>query len=338
MTLPSEQYREYLQQLDPELRPAIEKFVTFYDGGYDLSSAEAIGRVRHQRSQRRRETNAAVATPSVRTEDRYIPGFEGDPPVRIRIYRPNNLEAGAPALLWIHGGAYVMGDLDGEDAVCARMSHNTGAVVVSVDYRLAPEHPYPAPLHDCHAAYRWILREADSLGLTLESLVVGGTSAGGGLAATLCLFLRDRHEPLPKLQLLAAPAVDDSSPARLADARIEAPPLNRNVLFNAWRSYLGSCAEGTRPPAHAAAARANNLSGLPPAYISIGSLDPLLDEDLAYARRLIVSGVSAEVHVFPRACHGFESFQPTAAISKQCLDEREAVLRGVFRKQSAVPL
>ncbi|MGD9812286.1 MAG: alpha/beta hydrolase [Sphingobium sp.] len=323
-------HEAYLQQLDPELRPAVEGFIAFYEGGYDLSTPDKVIEMRAKRSARRQQTNASFAGPSVAIEDRFIPGYEGAPDVAARIYRPHNFSGPAPAMLWLHGGGYVMGDLDGEDLVCARMAHSTGAVVVSVDYRLAPEHPYPAPLHDCYAAYTWLLAESEALGVNRDWVILGGTSAGGGIAAGLCLFLRDRGELMPRLQVLAAPGIDDLTSERLNDARADAPPVGRNLLFNSWHWYLGGDADRSIVPAYASAARANNLSGMPPTYISVGSLDPMLDEDFNYARRLIDHGVKVELHVYPGGCHGFESFAPMAALSQRCLNEREDVVRRLF--------
>lgn len=324
-----DQYERYIQQLDPEIRPAVESFIEYYEGGYDLSSADKIRGVRAHRAERPRPTSASSSAPGVDIEDRYICGYGGEPDVRVWIFgcRPRNELT--PVMLWSHGGGFLMGEPEGEDVLCSQMARNAGILVVSVDYRLAPEHPYPAPLHDCYAAFRWLHAESESLGVNSRALMVGGASAGGAIMASMCHMLRDLNQPTPLLQVLAAPALDNTSKARLTDERIEMPPFSRNLLVNAWESYLGTRDGSPDLPAYAAAARASDVSNLPPAYITVGALDPLRDENFAYTRRLIDAGVGAELHVYPRACHGFEIFAPLATVSQRCLEERVARVRAV---------
>jgi acetyl esterase len=234
-----------------------------------------------------------------------VPGPEGAPDVRVRRYRPADHEGPLPALVYIHGGGFVVGSLDLYDADCRRIAAEVGAVVVSVDYRLAPEHPFPAPLDDCYAALVWVAGHADELGVDPDRIAVGGESAGGGLAAGVALLARDRGGPRLCLQFLGIPELDD----RLETESMRSLGVDRPITTIAngeisWDSYLGAGVRGTdRVSPYAAPARATDLTGLPPALVTAYELDALRDEDIAYAQRLISAGVPTELHVYPGAFH-----------------------------------
>lgn len=216
---------------------------------------------------------------------------------------------GAPgaraAVLWIHGGGYVIGAAAQDDAVCASMAQQLGVAVVSVDYRLAPEHPFPAPLDDCFAAYD---------ALDDGPVVVAGQSAGGGLAAALVQRLCDAGRRRPALQALVYPMLDDRTVLRPppVDPRMWDAPSN---AFG-WRSYLGRDPTEDAPPPYAAPGRRDDLAGLPPAWIGVGTADLFHDEDVAYAARLRAAGVPVTLEVVPGAFHGFETVAPRAAVSR----------------------
>jgi acetyl esterase len=260
-------------------------------------------------------------------EDRMVPGWEGDPDVSVRVYRP----AGAtvtrvPGILMIHGGGFVIGSVEAEHAGAAALALGAGAVLLSVDYRLAPEHPYPAGLHDCYAALSYLHDEADELGVDPARVALSGASAGGGLAAATALLARDRGGPAICFQLLQIPELDDRLQTPSMQAFVDSPMWNRPLAVQSWQAYLGPLYGAADVPAYAAPARAADLSGLPPAYISTAENDPLRDEGITYAQRLLQAGVSVELHQFPGTFHG-SALVTRAAVSKRAQRESALVLR-----------
>jgi acetyl esterase len=250
-----------------------------------------------------------AADPRVAVTDTVIPGPAGELP--IRIYRPAGAGAGTrPGALYFHGGAFISGDLDTGDRNCRDICVAAGAVVVSAGYRLAPEHKYPAALDDCYAALCWTAGSAVELGIDPARLAVAGRSAGGTLAAAVALAARDRGGPPLAFQLLLIPALDDRgahpSIAQSADGRI----VDGRVVTGMWQLYLDSAADQ-----YAAPARAQDLRGLPPAYLQIGQADPLRDEALEYAQRLTAADVLTEVHLVPGAFHLFEGYAPASRLA-----------------------
>jgi acetyl esterase/lipase len=244
--------------------------------------------------------------------------------VGVRLHRPVGVEQPGPALLWIHGGGYVMGSAQQDDALCHRFTRELGITVAAVDYRLAPEHPYPAPLEDCYSALTWL---AALPAVDPARVAIGGASAGGGLAAALALLARDRGELTPTLQLLAYPMLDDRSGAgpKNPNYRLWGPKSNR---FG-WSAYLGNA-----DPMIAVPARHDDLSGLPPAWIGVGTHDLFHDEDLAYAERLTAAGVPCHVEVVQGAFHGFDLVVPKAAVSQSFFASQCASLRTALSKKS----
>jgi triacylglycerol lipase len=274
---------------------------------------------------------------SVRREERHLPSVAGGPEVRVLCYTPPDAASGPRgALLHIHGGGYVLGNADMSDAANRRTALTHGIVVVSVDYRLAPETPWPGALEDCYSALVWMVGNAAEFGLDPARIAVAGESAGGGHAAALTLYARDTARangggPAICFQLLDAPMLDDrtgatSDPHPHTGHFVWTPEKNR---FG-WRALLGVEPGGPDVPAAAVPARAADLSGLPPTFISVGALDLFLEEDMEFVRRLTRAGVAAELHVVPGAYHGFGMAQDAPQVA-QLSELRNSALARALR-------
>lgn len=237
-------------------------------------------------------------------EDRRVPGPKDAPEVPIRIYRPK-AEAENPrsCVLEIHGGGFIIGNIGMMDGWCQVIAAEVDTVVVSVEYRLAPENPFPAGLEDCYAMLSWIEDNASSLGIDTDRIAVAGQSAGGGLAAAVALLARDRGGPKLCFQLLEIPELDDRLETASMRAFTDTPMWNRPNAEWSWRHYLGS-AHGGDVSQYAAPSRAKDLKGLPPAYVSTMEFDPLRDEGILYALGMLEAGVSVELHSYAGTFHG----------------------------------
>lgn len=244
--------------------------------------------------------------PDVTITEAAAPSLDGGPDVRVKIYTPSGLESGAGALLWIHGGGMVLLDADGDDFVSAVRASSHRCVVVSVDYRLAPETSAPGLVDDCFAALDWLARHADELGVAADRIMIGGASAGAGLAAGTALRARDTGGPALIGQLLVYPMLDHRNETPSSHAIHDLRVWNRSANLAAWAAYLG----GSEPTVYSSPALADDLSGLPPAYVSVGTLDMFHDEDVAYATALNRAGVPCELHVYPGAFHASNGFLP----------------------------
>ena len=239
--------------------------------------------------------------PVARVDDRVIPGPGGDLPVRI--YTPDG-DASRPLIVYFHGGGFVFCSLDTHDNTCRRLANANGAVVVSVDYRLAPEHCFPAPLDDCYAATVWGHEHAAELDADADRLVVAGDSAGGNLAAATALLARDRGGPPIRFQLLVYPVIDAACDAASHVENAEGYFLEAEAMRWFWRQYLGPDGDGSDPIATPLRA---DLAGLPPALVVTAEFDPLRDEGEAYAGALRAAGVDASVTRYDGMIHGFWS-------------------------------
>ena len=274
----------------------------------------------------------------VTVEDVQVPGLDGDPDVLVRLYRPDGLPADAPVLYWIHGGGMVLGSVDMNDYDCAARASTLSCLVASVEYRLAPEHPFPAPMHDCYAGLSWVAGNAAQLGIDPGRVAIGGASAGGGLAAGLALMARDRGGPDICFQLLVYPMLDHRNETYSSQVITDSRVWNLTANRAGWDAYLGgpvsaggeSGGGAAAVSPYASPAVAEDLSGLPPAYISVGEFDMFLDEDVAYASALIRAGVAAELHVYPGAFHGSNGFVSESAISKRWQADEEVALRAAL--------
>jgi acetyl esterase/lipase len=233
-----------------------------------------------------------------------------DPRVVVRVHRPRGAEGALPCLYSIHGGGYVLGSYEMEDPKFDVLCPRLGFVAVSVEYRLAPETPYPGPLEDCYAGLKWTHEHAADLGIDPAHIGIAGVSAGGGLAAALALLARDRAEVPLRFQLLECPMIDDrqTTSSSVRDGMII---WSRESNTFGWRAYLGDLYGRDDVPAYAAAARATDLTGLPPALVIVGGADGFRDEDIVYALRLSEAGVATELHVLPGAPHGVQMFAGT---------------------------
>ena len=304
---------------DPEFRDLIPTLPTVQD----FSSVEIIQAARNQRMEM-----AAAQPPDrtdVRKEDRSVPGPEGAPEVPVRLYRPSDAPAGPlPCVVELHGGGFLFGDIEMMDPWCQQVAAQAKALVVAVEYRLAPEHPFPAGIEDCYAALCWTAANASELGIDPERIAIAGQSAGGGLAAGTALMARDRGGPSLCFQLLEIPELDDrlDTPSMLAFT--DTPLWNRPNAVWSWKHYLGADHEGEVSP-YAAPARAKDLSGLPPAYVSTMEFDPLRDEGITYALRMLQAGVSVELHSYAGTFHG-SALIPGADASRRNSEEVVGVL------------
>ena len=236
------------------------------------------------------------------------------PPVSVRVHREKNTTGLLPCIYWMHGGGLILGRNIGDDPRFDRWCPRLGCVGVSVEYALAPESKYPGPLEDCYAGLKWLHAHAEELGVDAARIGIGGASAGGGLAAALALLVRDRGEMPLAFQALLYPMIDDRQITVSSSWNDPVWPPHSNRY--GWDSYLGDL-KGEDVPCYAAAARATDLRGLPPTYISVGALDGFADEDIDYATRLRHAGVPVELHVYPGAPHGFDGLTPGTAIARR---------------------
>jgi acetyl esterase/lipase len=312
----------YRHLVDPELLATLDAFPGF------SFSAGRLPEVREQFMLREMTDH-----PEVEVSEHLAPGPPGGSPVRVVRYARRSARDPAPALLHIHGGGYVLGKPEMNDAQSKLLAAGTGCVVLSVDYRLAPETPFPGAVEDCHAALKWLHAEAGALGVDTGRIVVGGESAGGGLAAALTLLNRDRDALPIVLQYLTYPMLDHRTGA--GDAHIYDGVATWTAQSNrfGWTSLLGGNA-GVSP--YASPARAASLAGLPPAFITVGALDLFADESLDYARRLIRDGVATELHVYPGAFHGFNQVAD-ADVTRRFQRDWRAALERAFRPRQDTP-
>jgi acetyl esterase/lipase len=294
--------------LDPEVAAALVALADLQGDLFGSLSDETLPGVRDlMGSYPVPELSAKVA----RT-DHEVPGSGG---VVVRVHRPVDVTDMLPCAYWMHGGGLVLGSYVLDDLRFDRWCPRLGCAGVSVEYRLAPETPYPGPLDDCYAGLAWVHEHAEDLGIDPARIGVGGNSAGGGLAAGLALLARDRGDVPLAFQALIYPMIDDrqGTPSSAWPDPVWPPNANRY----GWSAYLGEARGGPGVPVYAAAARATELAGLPPTFISVGALDGFSDEDIDYAVRLRHAGVPVELHVYPGAPHGFDSLAPGTKLARR---------------------
>jgi acetyl esterase/lipase len=303
-------------RLDPVSREPLEGLLAVMPGGFN-----AIPDI----NQRREVVSSLLVEPELDSRltmhEQDIPGPAGDQ--RIRIYRPKNIGSKAPALVNIHGGGMVMGSIVGDATNAQKLAAEANLVVISVDYRKAPENPYPAGAEDCYSAAQWVFDNAAELGIDPQNIGIYGGSAGGGLALAVALMARDRGTMKFKYMMPIYPMIDDRNETASTHEVTEVGIWDRAGNIEAWGMYLG----GKPADGYAAPARMQDVSGLPPAYIDVGEMDAFRDEDTHFALRLLQSGVPCEFHIYPGAYHASEVFAPEAELSKRIWAGRVAALK-----------
>jgi acetyl esterase/lipase len=303
--------------LDPEIAA---RFAALAPGTFDFDewTLETIAA--------RRAARAALPVPAAPPTTTVFRDEQAGPAVRVRIYSPPDPGPSRPCVYWIHGGGYITGSALTVDPRLNFWVEALDCLVVAVEYRLAPEHPYPTPLEDCHTGLSWTATHAEELGIDPARVVVAGSSAGAALAAAVALLARDRGGPSLAHQVLIYPMLDDRQVTR--SSQMDGTAVwGRPANALGWRAYLGPQAGRADVPAYAAPARAVDLAGLPPAFVAVGGADLFRDESIAYASRLLEAGVPAELHVYPGAPHGFEVIVPSAEVSRRCGADITGALR-----------
>lgn len=303
--------------IDPDLLPLVDSFPTF-----ELSD-ENLPALREQTEAMTVMADADAA--GVERKEATVPGLPGEPDVKCLVYRNKSTTGPTPGFVQIHGGGMVLNSARSSDARNVATCAALGVTIVSVDYRLAPEHPYPAALNDCIAALRWTHQNAYKLWIDVARIAVGGDSAGGGLAASVCQSVNGTDFEIA-FQHLVYPMLDDrtTEPGRTIDPNlgnyIWTPDSNRY----GWTAYIGAA-----DPEEAVPARASSLAGLPPTWIAVGGLDLFLDENIDYARRLMREGVATELQIYPGAFHGFPFAAGAAVAERFERDYRQSLVRGL---------
>jgi acetyl esterase/lipase len=276
----------------------------------------------------------APLDPRVVVNDIVTPARGEHPPVRLRIFRPKGVAGTLPAIFWTQGGGYIMTSPDLDDAVCQDLAINHRCVVVSVEWRRAPEYPFPAASEDCYTGLSWMVRQAVDLCIDARRIVIAGSSSGGGSTASLALLVRDRAEFRVAHQMLIYPMLDDRNDTPSAHLVTDGNVWNRAKNEFAWRAFLGETYGTANISPYAAPSRMQNLKGSIPASILTAELDLFRDENILYAMRLMADGVPTELYVYPRAPHGFDRLAPKAAVSQQFFADQNAILRRIFNAKA----
>ena len=313
-------------RIDHASRLSLEEYLKALPGGFN-----AIADIKERRNTVDSLLRMMIAElppiENVVMEDRNIPGPDGSPEVGVRIYKPADVSGSLPGMFFIHGGGMIMGSIEGENLKAAMLCETIQAVVVSVEYRLAPENPHPAPVQDCYEALVWMSKNATELGFDPDRLAIVGGSAGGGLAIATALMARDQEFPKLCFQMANYPMIDDRNETPSSKEITDVGIWDREGNLEAWDWYLG----GKPADEYAAPARAKNLSDLPPTFIDVGEIDLFRDEDIEFATRLLQTGVTTELHVYPGAYHASELFAPDAELSKQIWAKRIEALKRALK-------
>ena len=312
--------------MEKRVHPDLRKMFSLMPAQSDSFNEENIYEIRKNLEAMIIEMNKSIPkNDSLLITERFIPGPEGNPDVKVRLYEPKKKDKLLPGVLYLHGGGYIMGSSEIYDNQCQGIISEIECVIISVDFRLAPEHPFPAPLEDCYAALKWFAENSEELSVDSSRIAVVGGSSGGGLTAALSLLARDRKGPSIVFQMPLYPMIDDRIMTPSSNEIIDGRVWNKKSCQKAWKMYLGSNKGEVSP--YAAPARATDLSGLPPTYTCVGDLDPFRDETMDYAARLRQAGVPTEFHLYPGCFHGFDGIVPTADISQRARKEYITALK-----------
>jgi len=316
-------------RLDPELAEALTAMPAGLDPAASIADMRILRAMRDTRALLEATGASLPVDARVAVADRMIDGPAGPRALGVRVYTPRDAGTPLPAVVFSHGGAFVLGDTYSDEHRCLTYAAEARCVVVSVAWRHAPEDPYPAGVEDAYRALQWTAEEAGTLGVDPSRLAVAGASSGGAFAAALALMARDRGGPVPALQLLVYPVCDDRLATPSMREFVASPLWTRGSSAQMWRHYLGEGHQGPAP-AYAAPARAEDLTGLPPAYVMAAELDPLRDEAIEYAGRLLAAGVPVELHCFAGAFHGFDIVAPRSTLGRRALAEQVTALERAF--------
>jgi len=305
-------------ELDPEIARIVAARNTSLDVDLDaLPVAEALALIRPP----------LASPPPPNSQDRWVCSAQGQN-MRVRLYYPAEPRGGLPVLMHLHGGGFVTGTVEMDDARCARLARESPCIVASVDYPLAPEHPFPEPIEAAFAAWQWITGSAGEFGGDATRVAISGSSAGGHLAIGVCLLTRDRQARMPLLQLLTYPVIDPELATRSYHQFADGPFLTRSRMTWFWKHYRGSA----QPAGQLWAPLTGSLAGLPPAHIITAECDVLRDEAEEYAAQLGAAGSRVDLHRYAGLIHGFVAVAPTHRASDAALDESAGALRDAFAR------
>jgi acetyl esterase/lipase len=313
-------------RIDPEVRARLDQLLAIV-GPDGLSGISDISQRRAKQAELKAMRAARPIPDLLEVRDHFVPGTtERQPAIRLRSYVSTTASKAAPCIFYVHGGGLVLGSVDEDDARAAELAVETGCIVTSVDYRLAPEFPFPAALDDCYRALCWVA-ENHGLGIGADRLALYGPSAGGALAAASALVARDNAGPHIALLTLVSPMLDDrtTEPSTFTNTGFGA--WSREANIQAWAAYLGTTYGTDLVSPYAAPARAEALTDLPPTYLDVGDLDLFRDEVVSFAARLMRSRVPVELHVYPGGIHGGEHLAPNAELSERIRSYRLSALR-----------
>jgi acetyl esterase/lipase len=321
-------------RIDPEVRARLDRLLAIV-GPDGLSGIREISQRREKQAELKAMRAARPLPEQLEVRDHFVPGAtERQPAIHLRSYVPSAVPTPAPCIFYFHGGGLMLGSVDEDDTRAAELAVETGCIVTSVDYRLAPEFPFPAALDDCYQALCWVVENRD-LGIDPDRFALYGPSAGGALSAASALIARDNARPHIALLMLMSPMLDDrtTEPSTVTNTGFGA--WSREANIQAWAAYLGMTFGTDLVSPYAAPARAEALTNLPPTYLDVGDLDLFRDEVVNFAGRLMRSQVPVELHVYPGGIHGGEHLAPNAELSERIRSYRLSALRralGVDKK------
>lgn len=315
---------------DPEIAPVVEAMA---DAGPPMNK-ETLSGIRSGDDPMSVSPAEVIGDRDIEYSDHVIPGPDGAPDIEITVLRPRGVAGPLPCLYNMHGGGMIVGHRSWETARLVDLVETHKAIAVNVEYRLAPENPYPAGVEDCYAGLVYTASHAEELGIDPDQIIVMGGSAGGYLAAAMALLARDRGGPTIAGQLLLCPMIDNTNTSISSHQYSGLGTWNREATEFAWSCVLGDdLASSDQAPAYAAPIHETNLAGLPPAFIEVGSAETFRDEDVEYATRIWATGGEAELHVWSGGCHGFDIYVPDSEISRAALASRDSWVRRILGRK-----